>query len=246
MRKWYYRIGGVALLAGAVYVYFNWNTIRPIFGFNTGIQHSSGSSAKKSTGFSLFGSKGKLNWQTYTSDDGGYRVEVPDSVHADTVPAYNQEGSTEPIHMQIAHIEGNVAYAIAWADNPPITRISRTSPESTLDMARDGALDRTHTKLITETKLAVQGFPARDFQASTQPGSAFLYSRLIYAGQRLYMLSVIFPSADTLHEQDTVRFFNSFKISQGASTASDSHSGGTESQLPETLPAAQVPSGQGQ
>jgi len=244
VRKWYYRIGVVVLLAGAVYVYFNWNSIRPIFGFNTGIQNS-GSSAKKK-GLSLFSSKDKLNWQSYTNDDGGYRVEVPDSVRADTVPAYNQEGSTEPIHMQIAHIEGNVSYAIAWADNPPITRISRTSPESTLDMARDGAMDRTHTKLITESKLMIQGFPARDFQASTQPGSAFLYARLVYAGQRLYMLTVIYPNAETLHEQDTIRFFNSFKINQNSNASTDSHSSRTESQLPETLPAAQVPAGQGQ
>jgi hypothetical protein len=37
-------------------------------------------------------------------------------------------------------------------------------------------------------------------------------SRLIYAGQRLYMLTAVFPSAGARRDADVSRFFNSFAI----------------------------------
>jgi hypothetical protein len=239
VQKWYYRIGLLLLLAGAVYLYFNWNSLQPVFGFNTGV--------KRSKSLNPFAPKDKLGWQIFKSDDDSYRVEIPAKPKEESVSAFNVDGSTEPVHMFVSHIDGNVAYAVAWADNPPIARLTHSSPDNLLDTARDGAMERTHTRLITETHITVQGFSARDFQASTQPGTAFLYARLIYAGQRLYMLLVIYPNAESLHEQDTVRFFNSLKIGQGnAGAASDTTSPQKESQLPESIPAAQVPAGQGQ
>lgn len=243
MQKWYYRIGLVVLVALAVYLYFNWSTVQPLIGFKTGVT--------RSTSAGIFHSGGKLDWQTVAKDDVGYRVEAPGKLSDTSVSAYNIDGSTEPVHMAVARVADNVSYAVAWADNPPIARITHSSPDNLLDMARDGAMDRTHSRLITENHLTVQGYPARDFQASTQSGAGFLYARLISAGQRLYMLLVIYPSADSLREQDTVRFFNSFKIGQSAGSASSA--GDTpsapiekENQVPETVPAAQAPIGQGQ
>jgi hypothetical protein len=41
-------------------------------------------------------------------------------------------------------------------------------------------------------------------------------SRLIYAGSRLYMLTVAFPSSGARREKDVTRFFDSFVITSAA------------------------------
>jgi len=52
-----------------------------------------------------------------------------------------------------------------WADEPPVERANSDVPDKTLDMARDDAMQRTETTLVSETPLSQQGFPARDFSA---------------------------------------------------------------------------------
>jgi hypothetical protein len=78
-------------------------------------------------------------------------------------------------------------------------------------MARDDALNRTQTALVNESGTSFDGFPARDFTAQNANGGT-MNSRLIYAGQRLYMLTATFPSAGARRDTDVTRFFNSFAI----------------------------------
>jgi hypothetical protein len=85
-------------------------------------------------------------------------------------------------------------------------------------------LNKTNTTLISEIRSNPQGFPGRDVVAHNA-GGGVLDTRFIYAGARLYMLIATAPSASARHEQDVIRFFNSFTIA-----------GST--QIPETIPAA--------
>ena len=55
-----------------------------------------------------------------------------------------------------------------------------------------------------------------------------LNSRLICAGQHLYMLTATFPSMSARREQDVTRFFSSFTPTESP-------------RLPETMPAASMP-----
>jgi hypothetical protein len=52
-----------------------------------------------------------------------------------------------------------------------------------------------------------------------------LDTRFVYAGTRLYMLIATSPSAAARHEEEVIRFFNSFTIA-------------SNSQIPESLPPA--------
>ena len=165
-----------------------------------------------------------INWQKVDHTGDGFKVEMPEDPKPLTVPAYNEGGVTEPVNMIFSSPDGGTTYAVAWSDNPPVMRSANRNPEQTLDWARDGALDRTQTHPVTETRSSPQGFPARDLVARNA-GGGVLDSRIIYDGQRLYMLIACSPSMDARREQDVTRFFNSFVMTEPG-------------KIPETLPLA--------
>jgi hypothetical protein len=165
-----------------------------------------------------------INWQTVDRSGDGFKVEMPEDPKPLTVPAYNEGGISEPVNMIFSSPDGGTTYAVAWADNPPVMRAANRNPDQTLDLARDGTLDRTQTHVVTESRSTPQGFPGRDLVARNA-GGGVLDSRLIFDGQRLYMLIACYPSMDARREQDVTRFFNSFVMTEPG-------------KIPETLPLA--------
>jgi hypothetical protein len=117
--------------------------------------------------------------------------------------------------MLYSYPNQETCFAVSWADEPPVERANSDVPDKTLDMARDDAMQRTETTLVSETTLSQQGFPARDFSARNIGGGVF-NARLILARKRLYMLTATFPSVDARREQDVIRFFNSFSVVAGS------------------------------
>jgi hypothetical protein len=166
----------------------------------------------------------QTNWLPVSDPALGFKIEMPGTPNRIVVPANNETGSTEPISMLLVKPDSNRTYAVAWAEKPPVARINDLVPDKTLDQARDGALGRTETTLVSEVRSNPQGFPGRDVVAHNV-GGGILDTRLIYAAPRLYMLIATSPSASARHEEDIIRFFNSFAISGNK-------------QIPETIPAA--------
>jgi hypothetical protein len=152
-----------------------------------------------------------LNWQPVNRATDGFNLEMPGDTRQLQVPAYNQADVSEPVNLIVSSPDGETSYAVAWADNPPSMRIVRRAPDSTLDTARDGLLARTQTTLVSEARCRPQGFPGRDLLARNA-GGGVMDARLIFAGQRLYMLTAAYPSMGARREQDVKRFFNSFTV----------------------------------
>jgi hypothetical protein len=150
-------------------------------------------------------------WEKIDRSSDGFKVEMPTGVQQTQVPAYNERGGEEPVQMIFSNPNADTTFSVAWADNPPVARINQHSAERTLEMARDEALNRTQTALVNESATSFDGHPARDFTAQNANGGT-MNSRLIYAGQRLYMLTAVFPSAGARRDADVSRFFNSFAI----------------------------------
>lgn len=154
-------------------------------------------------------------WEKVDRSIDGFKVEMPTGVQQTQVPAYNEHGGEEPVQMIFANPNADTTFSVSWADNPPVARVNQRSAERTLEMARDDALNRTQTALVNESGSSFEGFPARDFTAQN-PNGGTMNSRLIYAGQRLYMLTAVFPSAGARRDTDVTRFFNSFTINTPA------------------------------
>jgi len=163
-------------------------------------------------------------WRLTDETSQGFRIEMPADPRQTVVQATNETGTTDPISMLVAKPDSQRTYAIAWADKPPVARINDLAPDKTLDQARDGALTRTQTTLVSEIRSTPQGFPGRDVVVRNT-GGGVMDTRFIYAGTRLYMLIATAPSAAERRENDIIRFFNSFAISG-------------KGQIPETIPAA--------
>lgn len=179
---------------------------------------------RQAEGVILNGNAKDMEWRPVDESAQGFKVEMPGEPRSVVVQASNETGSTEPVSMLLVKPDSDRTYAIAWADKPPVARMNDLVPDKTLDQARDGALNRTNTTLVSEIRSNPQGFPGRDVVAHNV-GGGVLDTRFIYAGSRLYMLIATAPSVAARHEDEIIRFFNSFAINNN-------------SQIPETLPAA--------
>lgn len=151
------------------------------------------------------------SWQKSDHTQDGFILALPGTGQQTQIEAKNGVGGTEPVEMIYADPETNVNFSISWADDPPVARANQMDPNRTLEAACVEALTHTQATLDGETKLSVQGFPARDLRASNAQGGVF-NARLVLAGGRLYMLMASFPSATARHDKDVARFFNSFTL----------------------------------
>ena len=219
MKRWYYIVLLGLGISGVAYAYLHRHELglAGAHGFGNSEGTSSGDAA-------LPPRPAHINWQTVDRSGDGFKVEMPSDTKEIQIPAYNESNGSEPVNMIFSNPDGGTAFAVAWANNPPVMRRNGQAPERTLEMARDGALARTQTTLISESRSNPGGFPARDFVASNA-GGGVLDSRLICAGQHLYMLTATFPSKSARREQDVTRFFSSFAPTEST-------------RLPETVPAA--------
>ena len=154
-----------------------------------------------------------LNWQTVDRPADGFTLEMPGEPQNSQAPAFNETGGTDTVHMLVANPSSQLVFAITWEDNPPVVRVNRDAPDSTLDMARDGMLGRTQTILDTEKPSLIAGFPAREISAHNN-GGGVLDARLILVGDRLYCLMALSPSASARQPQEILRFFNGFSPSR--------------------------------
>jgi hypothetical protein len=136
---------------------------------------------------------------------------MPAAVSETQIPAHSDHGIVEQVPMIEAAVNSDTTYAVAWADNPPVERAASEDQEKTLDMARDGALGRTQTSLVSESHREIDGHVSREFVARNAQGG-ILNGRLILAGTHLYMLIATFPNAEEWREEDVNHFFESFKL----------------------------------
>ncbi len=165
-----------------------------------------------------------LDWKPVEDAALGFKVEMPGEPQRVVVQATSETGGQEPVQMLLVKPEADRTYAVAWAEKPPVARVNDLVPDKTLDSARDGALTRTGTTLVTESRTSPQGFAGRDVVARNA-GGGVLDTRFVYAKQRLYMLIAASPSKVARQERDVNHFFNSFELSGTAA-------------IPESLPAA--------
>jgi hypothetical protein len=198
----------VILILAAIYVYRH--------RVDLGLVSPAGRGNEESTSSDIPASErpASITWASLDRTPDGFRVEMPVEFKQVQVPAYTSQGGSEQVDMIYAYPNPETCFSVAWADEPPVERANNDLPDRTLDTARDDAMQRTQTTLVSETTLSQQGFPARDFSARNLGGGVF-NARLILARKRMYMLTATFPSVDARREQDVIRFFNSFNVVAG-------------------------------
>jgi hypothetical protein len=208
VRRWYYFVLGAILICGIVYMYLHRRELG-LVGPSTGTDSSSNTSNLDQIGTP--DRPPHIVWTTVNRDKDGFDLEMPADSKEIQIPAYNESGGTEQVQMMYSYPDAETSFSVAWADEPPVERVSGNSAEKTLDTARVDALARTQSVLISETRRNLQGYPARDFVGRNGGGGIF-NARLILAGRRLYMLIAAFPSASARRDDDVAHFFDSFHL----------------------------------
>jgi len=194
VKRWHYLALGVGVVAVGAYLYLQGGTV-----LGKLLPSNPGSGA---------GSLVPGQWHTLDRPGDGFKIDLPGEGNDLQVPAYNETGSSEPIHMLTASPNGDITYAVTWEDNPPVARVSH-SIDRTFYMARDGMLARTETSIVTEARGFYREYPCLDVLARNNSGG-ILNARFLMADRRLYMLLAVFPSSNARKERDVNRFFNSF------------------------------------
>lgn len=209
MKRWHYIVLAALLIAGCAYVYLHRQElgVAGLFTPRTGASDASGEPVPPAA------RPARIEWQTVDRPQAGFKLEMPSETKELQLPAYNENGGTQTINMVYSNPDSASTYSITWADNPPVVEANNRSIDHVMDMAMDGALQRTQTTLISESRSAPGGNPARDFIARNASGGV-MDTRLIMAGKRLYMLSAAFPSMSARREQDVKRFFSSFQATE--------------------------------
>jgi len=156
-----------------------------------------------------------VSWHTVNRVQDGFNIDMPSDSSEIQIPAYNVSGGADEIDMIVATPNAETTYAIVWDDNPPVERASGEAVDRTLDNARDGALARTQSTLMGESRANYQGYPGRDFSGHNQSGGLF-NARLILAKTKLYMMIVAVPAPSARRDDDVNHFFDSFKLTSTA------------------------------
>ena len=152
-----------------------------------------------------------ISWQKLDRSGDGFTIEMPTDVKEIRIPAYTETGGQQQLDMIFSNPDAETTFSVAWQDEPPVARVNKLAADQTLEAARDGAVARTQTTLVSDAAGSFQGFPGRTFEARNS-GGGVMNVRLVYAGSRLYMLVASFPSIDARRDRDVARFFNSFLL----------------------------------
>jgi hypothetical protein len=208
VRRGYAIVLGAILVCGIVYMYVH----RQDLGFaGASSETASSTSATNSDQVGAPARPAHVVWTTVNRDKDGFDLDMPADSKDMQIPAFNESGGTEQVQMMYAYPDAETSFSVAWADEPPVERVSGNVADKTLDTARDDALARTQSALMSEARNNLQGYPARDFIGRNDGGGIF-NARLILVGPRLYMLIAAFPSASARRDDDVTHFFNSFHL----------------------------------
>lgn len=206
MKWWRYILVAGVVALGIGYVYLHRQDLGLVGG-----PRGADASPDSTTGREVAVRPAPINWQAVNRPNKGFKLEMPANPQEIQIPAYNENGGSEPVNMIFSNPDGGTSFAVAWADNPPVARANHRAASQVLTAARDGALERTQTSLSNETNSSPGGIPVRNM-LTHNAGGGVMDSRLMYAGNRLYMLIAVFPSRGARREQDVARFFNSFAV----------------------------------
>jgi PsbP-like protein len=149
------------------------------------------------------------SWQTYSSPDGTFSIDLPGKTTLETRQAPLEGDGTLAFHTISVASVGNSAYTLAYVEHQ---NVGEKSPDKALESARDGSLRKAEGTLLTQNRIAVQGFPGLDIQARAK-GNTFMDSRIVVVGNRLYMIMAVAASEQDRNPKTLKRIFDSFKLS---------------------------------
>jgi hypothetical protein len=145
-------------------------------------------------------------WRKFESKRGTFSVMFPDVPIETTKKLRTEIGNVASTRFTV--VAGtSVTYDVMYNDYPK-AGIAKVNPQLLLDAARDGLLNQTKGRLVSDKHIVLGAVPGRDQEILGADGTRY-WARLVLAGNRMYQLMAIARPPATA---DTQTFFDSFQL----------------------------------
>jgi hypothetical protein len=142
-------------------------------------------------------------WTNFSSAEGRFSILLPAKAAAGTFDL--QTGSIKVTAHAFTGLSQSIMVMCGYYDFPSPPQ----DPEKVFDETRDGSIRSVHGTLLTEEKLAKDGYSGRRFR-STGLGNAFVDEEVYLVGQRFYLITITTstktPSANIKKVFDSFHF----------------------------------------
>ena len=122
-------------------------------------------------------------WTKFSSAEGRFSILMPAKATAGTSDA--QTGSIKVTAHHFTALSQSIDVMCGYYDFPS----APSDPEKVFDATREGSIRNVHGTLLSEKKLAQDGYSGRRFR-STGIGKVFLDEEMFLVGQRFYLISI--------------------------------------------------------
>jgi hypothetical protein len=155
----------------------------------------------------------KLDWQTFTSDEGGFSVLFPGQPAQATQVMTGSNGDSELITYNWQ--AGPTLYTVGYSDYSAAD-LKNLDPNDILDVALDGAVKNVKGKVLVKQEITLEQYPGRDvtIEFPDRPdyaGGGIVRLKLYLVNQRIYEVMTISVKADLLADAHK-KFINSFTL----------------------------------
>jgi hypothetical protein len=148
------------------------------------------------------------DWQDFSSTDGKFSVRMPGDPKEESNTITTDSGEIT-IHLFGVPI-GNTDYIVAYSDYPAELVNSKGSA-GILDSARDGAINNTKGKLISDESIELNGFPGKLLVVGSPDGTGIAQAKIFLVGNRLYQVFVA-TEKDSAYTEENLAFLDSFQF----------------------------------
>jgi|SRR5579883_1938529 len=152
-------------------------------------------------------------WRTYQSPSGGFSVEFPFSPENERILPEFEPGPDTKTEGGVL-VKRAEEYVVMWLDLTQADRQANTDEEILNNVLRDlQAGTRTAPHVLSQKRITVSGFPAREVDVRTEEGRYFC--RYVIAERRLYVAIAGGPLVQTSNT-NIRRFLDSFTVTDPA------------------------------
>ena len=146
-----------------------------------------------------------VSWQEFSSSEGGFQVLFPGAPTYKKAQKETERGPVD-VHLFSVRVSKEYGFAVSYGDVPP----DSTPIDEQLDAARDGTLRGAGARLLSESKIALDGFPGREVRGDVR-GQASVVYRIYQVNQRRYMSMAVVPVRQG-SSPEIAKFLDSFQL----------------------------------
>jgi hypothetical protein len=152
-------------------------------------------------------------WKEYASDEGRFTVKMPGTPKKSKTPIDAPGGKTLDQHQFLID-KGNLAYLVAYQDDPNLKNVNEETAQKVLDAARDAVPKALDGKLLDTRKIKLDDkHLGVEFRVEVASIKGVYRSRIYVVGERIYQITVVGPKEVTSSKESDA-YLDSLKLTK--------------------------------